>query len=277
MIDNTLNLDTNNAYYFSRTYPSFQEDLAEFKEKVLNQVHAGDSATYFKFGDGDFNFLKGIPLGSAAPGNRALSRKLKEEELDLFRNQAVQSDFYMCEIMKINREKFREVFPTKKIEFPAEFVYGLLANKWLLRTFAGQIGLIGASEKLNLIKLLLEHQEYREYLGLSTFGDYISIPQKFACDDLPARISEVGNQIKNSKSKIFLVGVGHLKSGLLPSLPLQHKAVYLDVGSGIDALAGIIDRRRPYFGDWTNFRLSSGFDYSTLDLLQYEKSKVYLL
>ena len=32
----------------------------------------------------------------------------------------------------------------------------------------------------------MEAPQYQEYLGLEKFEDYISLPQKFACDDLEA-------------------------------------------------------------------------------------------
>jgi len=38
-------------------------------------------------------------------------------------------------------------------------------------------------------------------------------------------------------------------------------AVYIDVGAGIDGLAGMLDIKRPYAGDWTNFRVKN-YDYS---------------
>jgi hypothetical protein len=84
-------------------------------------------------------------------------------------------------------------------------------------------------------------------------------------------------QLSKAKSKLFLVGIGHLKSGVLHKLPSYHRAVYLDVGSGIDALAGVIDEGRPFFGDWTNYRLRNGFDYNKIDMLQYSNSKTKIL
>ena len=53
------------------------------------------------------------------------------------------------------------------------------------------------------------------------------------------------------------------------TLKKYKKAVYLDVGSSIDALAGIIEINRPYFGDWVNFQTRK-FDYRTLDFLNYQ-------
>ena len=35
-------------------------------------------------------------------------------------------------------------------------------NKWFLQQFKGKIGLIGANEKLNIIKELMKYPEYRE-------------------------------------------------------------------------------------------------------------------
>ena len=156
------------------------------------------------------------------------------------------------------------------IDFPAEFGYGLVANKWLLKTFAGQIGLIGAGLKLNIIKNLMEAPQYQEYLGLEKFEDYISLPQKFACDDLDATEEMVASQLMKSTSKIFLMGMGHVKSGLIHRLSKYRNAVFLDVGASIDALAGIIDVDRPYAGDWTNYQIDDVQLYKGIDFLAYE-------
>ena len=157
----------------------------------------------------------------------------------------------------------------KNINYPAEYGYGLVANKWFFKTFKGKIGLIGADKKIELIKSLMVYPEYHDYLGLDSFNDYIKVPQRFACDDLEATEKFVGEQLKNSTSDIFLLGIGHVKSGLLHTLKKYKKAVYLDVGSSIDALAGIIEINRPYFGDWVNFQTRK-FDYRTLDFLNYQ-------
>ena len=79
---------------------------------------------------------------------------------------------------------FNSLFPHRSVQIPAEYGYGLVANKWLTKSFSGKIGLIGADEKIDLIKQLIQRKEYKEYLGLDNFNDYIKIPQKFACDNL---------------------------------------------------------------------------------------------
>ena len=49
----------------------------------------------------------------------------------------------------------------KKISYPAEYGYGLVANKWFFQNFKGRIGLLGASEKIYLIEELMQYQQYQ--------------------------------------------------------------------------------------------------------------------
>ena len=268
-IEGTINNDQNPCFHDETTYPQFQEELEEFKDLLKKLVDLNQSRTFYKFGDGDYYFLNKIPTGSATPGRRALSKSYDEINHDAFVNGAQECDYYTCEIYPENRVNFMDVIH-RGIDFPAEFGYGLVANKWLLKTFAGQIGLIGAGSKLNIIKNLMEAPQYQEYLGLEKFEDYISLPQKFACDDLEATEKMVASQLMKSTSKIFLMGMGHVKSGLIHRLSKYRNAVFLDVGASIDALAGIIDVDRPYAGDWTNYQIDDVQLYKGIDFLAYE-------
>ena len=114
----------------------------------------------------------------------------------------------------------------------------------------------------------MQYKEYQEYLGLESFTDYIHFPQKYAADDIDLVEDFVGKQLQESKSDIFLLGIGHAKSGVLHAFKKYKNAVYLDVGAGIDMIAGCINIRRPYAGDWVNFRIN-GYDYSNIDYLRY--------
>ena len=252
--------------------PDFQEKLEFFKKLLIQQVKHNKSATYYKYGDGDYYFLKKQSVGSATPGKRALSKNYDSIDHDKFVEGAQLCDYYTCEIYPENRQRFSEVID-KEIDFPAEFGYGLVANKWLFKTFAGNIGLIGADRKIDIIENIMEAPQYQEYLGLEKFEDYIRIPQQFACDDLEATERMVGEQLEKSTSKIFLVGIGHVKSGLLHSLKKYTDAVFLDVGSSLDAISGIVDVDRPYFGDWTNYQIDGTDLYRGVDFLQYDSSK----
>ena len=139
------------------------------------------------------------------------------------------------------------------IDFPLEIIYGSIANKWLLKTFNNKIGLIGAREKLNCIKQLMEHKEYQDYLETNSFTDYIVIPQRAALD-LDLLENNIENEIKNSNAEIFLIGAGVSKLKFFHLLNKYNK-IFIDVGHGIDLLAGYGDKTRPYCGNWQNYRI----------------------
>ena len=268
-IEGTVNNDQNPCFNNAETYPEFQEKLEDFKKLLVELVDKNESKTFYKFGDGDYYFLKKMPVGSATPGRRALSKSFDEIDHQAFVNGAQLCDYYTCEIYPENIAHYKEVIQ-RDIDFPAEYGYGLVTNKWLLQTFAGKIGLIGANTKMNIIQNVMEAPQYQEYLGLEKFEDYISLPQKFACDDIDATEKMVGEQLEKSTSKIFLMGMGHVKSGLIHRLKKYTDAVFFDVGASIDAIAGIIDIDRPYAGDWINYQIDELSLYEGVDLLAYQ-------
>ena len=100
--------------------------------------------------------------------------------------------------------------------------------------------------------------------GHCKFNDYIYIPQRYACDILESVKKNVKEQLANSSSDIFLVGIGHVKNGLLHKLKEYKNAIYLDVGCGIDTIAGVIEIDRPFMGNWIKYRLKD-FNYSVID------------
>ena len=160
----------------------------KFKTFLTDLVKNKESKTFYKFGDGDYYFLKKQSVGSATPGKRALSKSYENIDHDQFLRGSQLSDYYTCEIYPENRNFFSEVID-RQVDFPAEYGYGLVANKWLLQTFSGKIGLIGADRKINIIKNLMKAEQYQKYLGIRKFEDYISLPQQFACDDIAATLS----------------------------------------------------------------------------------------
>lgn len=253
--------------------PQFQEELIAFKKLIVTKFTNEETTTYIHFGDGDFFFLSKKSVGSATPGKRALSVSYEQIDMRQYKEGFLKNDYICVEcFVETNHTKFAQLYPSIKVDYPTEYLYGLLSCKWFFKTFPNKIGLIGAKEKLDLIKLLLERKEYQDYLGIDTFTDYITIPQKFACDDLDKVCTSVEKQLKTSTSsnqfKIFLCGIGHVKSGLFYKFKEWQKGIFLDVGGGIDALAGIIDHQRPYMASWVNYQLKN-YDYSKLDFLQY--------
>ena len=73
-IEGSVNLDTHPCFDNPETYPKFQEELEEFKNLLTVLVTDNISRTFYKFGDGDYYFLRKEPVGSATPGRRALSK-----------------------------------------------------------------------------------------------------------------------------------------------------------------------------------------------------------
>jgi len=265
----SLNNDQNSCFHSSETYPNFQEELEKFKVDIKKMVDEKQSKAFYKFGDGDYFFLKAESVGSAGVGKRAISKNYSEINHQEFVEGSKLNDYYTCEIYPENRAMFNQVIP-KKIDYPAEFGYGLVANKWFFKEFKGRIGIIGADKKIEIIKELMKYSEYQEYLGLEYFNDYITIPQKFACDNIDFTEKTISDQLASSTSDIFLFGIGHVKSALTYRFKKYKNAVFFDVGSGIDALAGIIDVDRPFFGDWTNYKIENSPLYNNIDYLAYQ-------
>jgi len=256
------------------SYPSFQIDLQYFKDLLLKLERDKKGASFVHFGDGDYFFLKKLAIGSATPGKRALSIPYNMFDILPFKEGWLKADYHCVEYLEHGMpEKLNELYPGQKT-IATEFLYGLIMNKWFLKTFKGRIGIIGAGDKLDIIRELMKYKEYQEYLGLENFNDYIKIPQRFACDDLPRTVNMVKDQLEKADKDtfIYLYGVGHVKSGLIHHLPNIKNAIYLDVGAGIDGLAGLIDPDRPYAASWINYRLKN-YNYGSLDLLNYDINK----
>lgn len=255
-------------------YPTFQEDLINFKNLIIQLEKDKKGASFVHFGDGDYFFLKKQSIGSATPGKRALSIPYNKFDITPFREGWLKADYHCVEYLEPgNKDKLYELYPGQKT-IATEFLYGLTMNKWFFHQFKGKIGLIGASNKLDIIKELMKYKKYQEYLGLENFNDYINIPQKFACDNIENTINMVKTQLENSNPEtfIYLYGVGHVKSGLIHHLPKIKNAIYLDIGAGIDGIAGILDPDRPYARDWINYRMKN-YHYSNIDLLNYNQNK----
>lgn len=273
-IEGTEQRDTHPCFDNPASDPDFQENWEDFKSNLIADVRAAEdheyTTTYYKFGDGDYYFLKEISHGSAAPGKRALSRPYSELPMDEIRKDARLNDYYLVELYPENRMKFFEAIPETPIDFAAEFTYAAVTSRWIFQQFRGKIGLIGGSEKMKLIQELMKHEEYQNYLGIDRFEDYVSIPEKFACDNIYQTRKMVLEQLEKCSSKIFLVGIGHTKNGLLGWLRKNapRDVVFLDVGTGINAIAGTVSLERPYCGGWTNFRLKD-YDYSNVDSMDY--------
>ena len=138
-LDGTTNLDSNPCFNFDNTYPNFQNHLNKFKVHLKDLVDNKESKTFYKFGDGDYHFLNKNEVGSAKPGNRALSVSYNDINHKKFVDGVKLNDYYTCEIYPENRQMFRDVIPNQEIHYPAEYGYGLVANKWFFKEFKCRI------------------------------------------------------------------------------------------------------------------------------------------
>ena len=58
--------------------------------------------------------------------------------------------------------------------------------------------------------------------------------------------------------------MGISKLGMIDKLKDCHNAIFIDIGHGMDCLAGIGNPIRPYFGMWKNYRLKE-IDYNSVN------------
>jgi len=260
----TRNLDNS---YLQDSVDGLQ-DYDSWKARISSIILKSENYVSLKFGDGDYYFLTKQEIGSAAPGKRAISIPYHQLDMSPYLWGLENADSVACESIRENLSHLSSIYSRKVPDFPAEYLYISIANRWLTQKFGDRLGIIGASNKIELIEELLQHEIYRDFIGIHEPIELIRIPQKFACDDLQKTVEVITNQIDPDKSKTYLMGVGHVKFGLVSSLKQFHNSQFLDIGSGVDALAGVIDIRRPYFAEWTNFRFSDISRYSQVDLLQ---------
>jgi len=250
--------------------PDFLDKYNHFKNELSKEMRGNTAVSYIHFGDGDYFFLTKQSVGSATPGYRAISLPYNEMDMTPHLEGILKNDHVSVELSPTMRARFREVFPGKDPDIPTEFIYGSVANKWFFKEFKGKIGLIGAYEKIKIVRELMSYPSYQQYLGIDRFEDYVTIPQKFAADDVDRTEKMLSEQIASARSRLFLFGVGHVKNALAHRLRKHRNAVYVDVGGGIDMLAGIIDYERPYAAGWINHRIR-GYDYSGVDFMYFKE------
>ena len=167
---------------------------------------------------------------------------------------------------------FNEVMNVK-LDFPAEYLYASVANKWFFNNFK-KITLIGSETKLELINELMKFNEYKEYLGIDNFHDLISIPQTGALSNSKKVYKKIKDRVHKSNPDIFLAGIGLSQNTLLLDLKKEINVPIVSIGSGIDAIAGVIDIYRPYYGGWINYRMKNSNIYKKIkDSVLYTTSE----
>jgi hypothetical protein len=248
------------------TWPTFQEDWINLKNGIINAVKSNKSLLYLRIFDGELHFLEGNIVGNI--GRRHCSLPLTPKFLQKFRDGFLKADIVSTQLYAGEFAKYKLLFPERPIDVPMELIYSLVSTRWILKQFPNQIALIGGTEKIKIIQELMKYPEYREYLGTDSFTDYISVPERFTCNNTDEIVESVRLQIQQSVAKIFLFGIGIGKLAIAHHFKEMSNAIFIDVGCGISALAGTTSIERPYFGSWTNYRLRN-WDYRNMDPIDF--------
>ena len=310
-IDNTSNIhpeQNRDRYTDPNFWPYFKEDMENFKQKLINSNNNNTALLVLRMGHAEhclFNFLvpynkKGSIITNGIltrhyTGNQSIETWIKLLESisesdyvttqigDDFRNWIWDLIHYKNIYLEFKKNNnLNELFNNpilfsknynnnENMDMPLDIIYGLIANKWLLKTFSNQIGFIGNDIKLSIIENLIKYPEYQKYIENDKFLNYIKIPQKCALENDNLE-NYIYNEIKNSSCKIYFIGAGVSKLKFFHNLKkIKSNGIFIDIGHGLDAIAGLAEHTRPYFGSWQNYKLKN-YDYSSVDKCCSEKS-----
>lgn len=247
-------------------WPTFQEDWKQF----LDIIKTNKNCVIMRIYDGELYFLQRKQIGNIP--KRHCNQNLKTKDLEPFKNGINNVD-YLCIQLNIGMMGRYKTMFSRKIDFPMEFCYSIVANKWIFKQFPNSIALIGGHEKMRIIQDLMKYEEYRNYLGVNEFTDYISVPERFASNEPNKILNEIQDKIKNSKAKIFLFGIGICKMAIAPKFKELHNGTFIDVGCGMSALAGFGAIDRPYFGSWINYRIKN-YDFRNTDKMDADMRNI---
>lgn len=249
----------------------------QLHELIDSEVSSKRGFSIIRVSDGEKNFLKAVIKGNTANRHFTKSEKPKKEYIDMFKNQLLKCDSIHVEMYKDMADGFKKIYGKNIFSpIPVECIYAIVSNKSIFSN-TYKIGIIGSDRKIEIIKKLLTHKEYTNYITRSDFDHYITVPDKGSSNDVGALKKHIMDNL-NPDIDIYLVGIGIAKMAILGDLAQKSNAVFIDVGCGISALAGLVSNDRPYFANWVNFRLKD-FDYSTVDIMDADMKKndiVYL-
>jgi len=270
LIDGTTNKDAEQLngieYNDPNFYPMFQEKIEWFKTILIDYNKKGTGIVLLRVYDGEFHFLNQRVVGNGP--RRHFTKQLTYDFVKKFKEGCYKVDYISVQLNINMLKEYNMLFPDRKVDFPMDIIYGLFANRWILDTYKNKIALIGGDEKMNVIKSLMANDEYRKYIRNDYFVDYISVPERFSCDNTDELIKNIGDKIKTSKAEVFLFGIGIAKMAIAYKFKEYKNAIFIDIGCGMSALSGTCSTERPYFGSWINFRLRN-YDYRNVDPMDF--------
>jgi len=294
LIDGTTNMDkeqNSGPYLDENFWPNWDRDLKNFKDTLIKHSSEGTPLSVLRVSHSEFIALEAgtsqRPQGGNFQGRHSKSNTLSHELLLKFLKSIDSSDQISTQIGwdflrwagrvanildTYRANPHATEWPNRTtytsldmiVDLPMDIIYGLCANRWLFRTFKNKIGLMGAGPKIEAIKELMKHKEYQEYLGCDLFTDYVSLPQRQALDD-PNLEEMVREGVSKSTCDVFLIGCGVSKLKFWHLLKDTRNCIFLDVGHGIDLIAGHGDQRRPYCGSWINYKIGTTETFGQVD------------
>jgi len=259
-IPNTINYDPQQLkqeYKNSNNYLNWLDKYEELKNNILIWSKNNNSKVIIRCFDGEWKYLNKTKMQYLEGYYNTFDEKIINKMKENLNNVDILSS-HLTHV-----EDRLKVLPNRKLDYPMEFIYSLLSTKWILNHFKNKITLIGGSDRMELIKQLMKHKEYRTYINQDRFNEYISVPNKQCCEKIDIISKSIKEGLRNSKSKIILFGMGISKLSIINKLKGYHNAIYIDIGHGMDCLAGIGNPIRPYFGLWKNYRLKK-FNYNNI-------------
>lgn len=303
-IDGTSNINKeqhSDCYTDHNFWPTFKEDMDAFKKELIYCFGSNKPLSVLRMGHAEhclFNLLVPFPKKGNIIVKHALPRHFtKQQTIETWIKllESISSADYVTTQIGRDFEKWiwdlihyknvyvyfkqtdnlKQLFDNpflfsqnytsnEKMDMPLDIIYGLLSNKWLLKTFKNQIGFIGNKGKLDIIKNLMNYNEYKKYIENDNFLEYIDIPQRCALENDKLE-NYIFDKIQKSDCKVYFIGAGVAKLKFFHNLKkVKPNGIFIDIGHGLDAIAGLADYERPYFGSWQNYKMKS-YDYSGID------------
>ncbi len=262
-------IDFKNSFALNKPLQVYYDELLNI---VKDKIERDEKYSVIRLDDGEAYFLRKELHGNIL--RRHLTEKKYEIKTKEWVNAYQKNDL---QAYNINRELRKLWYPiigkeALKDYFPLHAVYCLVATRDIFKIAKEKrIGLIGSEKKVKIIKELMRNDEYKNYLGINSFSEYIGIPEKGAANSPDLLYNNIKSQI-NGESDIYLVGMGIVKLKILSELRDDTNSIIIDIGAGMDALAGIVPKDSRMFGGWTNYRMKD-YNYMGIDRLSSKKTK----
>lgn len=267
-IDNINTRDNVEHKYVFRNFGfNASYELLRLLFEIEEDLHNNRPFCYLRMGDGEMYYLN-----SNIHGN--LIKRHGVDKKNLHNRKELIHLILKCKyLLTFKNPSFKYLLPNevkKSNTYDVYCNYQLVSSRILFSLIRNlKIGVIASSNKIELIKKLIQNEEYRRYVRINQIHEYIGIPEKNSGNNFQNTYDIIDEEYKD-ECDIYLVGIGISKMYVLPKLYEKYNKTFIDIGSGIDALAGTISNTRSYFGNWVNYKLKN-HDYTKIDGITDDK------